>query len=137
MEITFTIEQIITFCAALGAIVGAYQIIAAPVRKLNEKMKDYDTKLDNDNTRLNTLDNNVTSIKTTVESLKDDLIQEFTSQLNNLHEEVKQNDEKMSNEIKFQSKMIYQMLKHLATNNNSGGMDSALNEYVKFYQEKD
>ena len=79
MEITFTIEQVITFCAALGAIVGAYQIIAAPVRKLNEKMKGYDTKLDNDNTRLNTLDNNVTSIKTTVESLKDDLIQEFTS----------------------------------------------------------
>jgi hypothetical protein len=33
--------------------------------------------------------------------------------------------------------MIYQMLKHLATNNNSGGMDAALNEYIKFYQEKD
>lgn len=78
MEITFTIEQIITFCAALGAIVGAYQIIAAPIRKLDEKMKGYDTKLDNDNTRLNTLDSNVTSIKNTLENLKDDLINEFT-----------------------------------------------------------
>jgi hypothetical protein len=34
--------------------------------------------LDNDNTRLNTLDSNVTSIKNTVETLKDDLINEFT-----------------------------------------------------------
>ena len=135
MEITFTIEQVITFCAALGAIVGAYQIIAAPIRKLDEKMKSYDTKLDNDNTRLNTLDNNIISIKETLESLKDDLINEITEQINDLRNEVKENDEKMSSEIKFQSKMTYQMLKHLATNNNSGGMDAALDEYVNFYQD--
>lgn len=137
MEITFTLEQIVTFCAALGAIVGAYQIIAAPIRKLNSKLKEYDEKFKNDNERLNTLDNNVSSIKSTVESLKDDLVEEITEQINNLKEDVKGNDETMSREIKFQSKMTYQMLKHLATNNNSGGMDAALNEYVTFYQEKD
>jgi hypothetical protein len=79
------------------------------------------------------LDNNVSSIKSTVESLKDDLVEEITEQINNLKEDVKDNDEAMSREIKFQSKMTYQMLKHLATNNNSGGMDTALNEYVTFY----
>ena len=40
---------------------------------------------------------------------------------------LKENDEKNGD-------MIYQMLDHLATNNNSGGMKKALDDYNKFFR---
>lgn len=42
-------------------------------------------------------------------------------------DELKENDEKNGD-------MIYQILDHLATNNNTGEMKRALNEYNKFFR---
>lgn len=40
-------------------------------------------------------------------------------------------------DLECQSDMIYQILDHMATNNNTGGMKKALDDYNKFYRKKD
>lgn len=57
-------------------------------------------------------------------------IEEINKSLTSIKDDVsvlKQNDEKNGD-------MIYQMLDHLSTNNNTGGMKKALDDYNQYYR---
>lgn len=57
-------------------------------------------------------------------------IEEINNSLSEIKDDVsilKQNDEKNGD-------MIYQMLDHLSTNNNTGGMKKALDDYNQYYR---
>ena len=57
-------------------------------------------------------------------------IEEINNSLSEIKDDVsvlKQNDEKHGD-------MIYQMLDHLSTNNNTGGMKKALDDYNQYYR---
>lgn len=67
--------------------------------------------------------------KIIVSALKESLMP-IQNQLNEMEKNIKvleQND-------KQKADMIYQMLDHMASNNNSGGMKQALNEYNAYYR---
>ena len=42
--------------------------------------------------------------------------------------------DKITEHLEFQSDMIYQMLDHMASNNNTGGMKKAMDEYNKHFR---
>lgn len=67
--------------------------------------------------------------KIIVSALKESLkpMQEKLDDLEDSIKTLEQND-------KQNADMIYQMLDHMATNNNSGGMKQALNEYNAYYR---
>ena len=62
---------------------------------------------------------------------------------NELNERLDRIEKKLSvvDDLKAEQEMIadtvYQMLDHMATNNNSGGMKKALDKYNKYYREKE
>ena len=67
--------------------------------------------------------------KIIVSALKESLMP-IQNQLNEMEKNIKvleQND-------KQKADMIYQMLDHMASNNNSGGMKKALNDYNAYYR---
>lgn len=71
-----TIEQIIAFFGVVMAIGGGLKYLLTPVIKYNEQQKDifakfrnHDEKLDNDNTRLNMLENDTKQILLSVNAL--------------------------------------------------------------------
>lgn len=49
-------------------------------------------------------------------------------------EKIEKNMESLEKNDKQNGDMIYQMLDHMASNNNSGGMKQALNEYNAYYR---
>lgn len=49
-------------------------------------------------------------------------------------EKIEKNMESLEENDKQNGDMIYQMLDHMASNNNSGGMKQALNEYNAYYR---
>lgn len=72
----------------------------------------------------------VWTIVKAVKSIIEKALKPLTNKIDNLEDkigELKENDKKNGD-------MIYQMLDHLATNNNSGGMKKALDEYNSYYR---
>ena len=135
MTITFTLEQIVTFCAAVGALAGLFQMIAAPIRKLNNRLDGYDEKFKTDKTDIENLKTITNTQTTAINNLRESLSNQITDSINNLKNDIDGHEEKTSRELNMQGKMIYQMLDHLATNNNTGGMKKYLQEYSEFYMD--
>lgn len=72
----------------------------------------------------------VWTIVKAVKSIIEKALKPLTNKIDNLEDkigELKENDKKNGD-------MIYQMLDHLATNNNSGGMKKALDDYNTYYR---
>lgn len=135
MEITFTLEQIITFAAAVGALAGLFQMIATPIRKLNEKLEGYDEKFSNDQQKIIDLENITQAQTQAINNLNTSLSNQITDEITSLRSEIHEHESAAGTEIKMQGKMIYQMLDHMATNNNTGGMRKYLQEYSEFYMD--
>lgn len=135
MEITFTLEQIITFGAAIGALAGLFSMIAAPIRKLNTKLDGYDQKFSNDQQKIIDLETVTQNQTQAINNLNTTLSNQITNEITALRHEIHEHEEETGKEIKMQGKMIYQMLDHMATNNNTGGMKKYLQEYSEFYMD--
>jgi hypothetical protein len=105
MTISF---DLIVLISALGGIVAIY----SSVRKiLKEKEEDKKKEQDKEDKVLQMLDNDKKHL-----SRLDDAI------------------DKLQESTDIQGDMIYAMLSHMATNNNTGGMQSALDKYNSFYR---
>ena len=105
MTISF---DLIVLISALGGIVAIY----SSVRKiLREKDEDKKKEQDKEDKVLQMLDNDKKHL-----SRLDDAI------------------DKLQESTDIQGDMIYAMLSHMATNNNTGGMQSALDKYNSFYR---
>ena len=107
MEITFSLSQIVAIATAITAIVTAYNIVRKPLKEKEEKeKKEREEREKHDEKMLQLLDND----KKRLDKL-DDAIGDIKESL------------------RFQADMTYQILDHLATNNNSGGMKRVMDEY--------
>lgn len=83
-----------------------------------------------DNTVLIALISGICTLLSTVISKWIDYKSGMTKDVKDIKEDIsilKQNDQKNGD-------MIYQMLDHLATNNNTGGMKKALDDYNTFFR---
>lgn len=112
MEITFSLSQIIAICTALTSILTAYNLVRKPLKEKEEKdKKEAEEKQKQEKRILELLDND----KKRLDKLDDGIAD-------------------IKDHLAFQSDMIYQMLDHLATNNNSGGMKDALDRYNQHFR---
>ena len=57
-------------------------------------------------------------------------IRELTDSVNKLTEKV----DGINDDMKMQGDMVYQLLNHASTNNNTGGMREALDKYNAYYR---
>ena len=101
MEITFTLEQIITFAAAVGALAGLFQMIATPIRKLNEKLEGYDEKFSNDQQKIIDLENVTQTQTQAINNLSTSLSNQITNEMNALRDEIHEHEENAGKEIKM------------------------------------
>lgn len=74
---------------------------------------------------------NIKEIKAEVKKPKDEL----NSRLDRIESKLSVVDD-LKAEQEMIADTVYQMLDHMATNNNSGGMRKALDKYNKYYREK-
>lgn len=105
MTISF---DLIVLISALGGIVAIYSSVRKILREKDEDKKKEDEK---EQKVLQMLDNDKKHL-----SRLDDAI------------------DKLQESTDIQGDMIYAMLSHMATNNNTGGMQSALDKYNAFYR---
>lgn len=101
MEVSLTLTELVSICAAIAAIAGAYKIVKKPWEDRKKHDDKIDELLENDKKRLDKLDDAIEDVKKI---------------------------------MKANSDMIYQMLDHMATNNNSGGMKKALDKYNQIFR---
>lgn len=112
MGITFNLAQIVAICTALTSILTAYNLVRKPLKEKEEKdKKEAEEKAKQEKRILELLDND----KKHLEKLDDTI-------------------ERLTEATDIQGDMIYAMLSHMATNNNTGGMQSALDKYNSFYR---
>lgn len=136
MNISFTLEQIVGICTAIAAIAGAYAIISAPIKKYNEKLNNYDTMLRNDKTRLDNLDKAVEANSKLITDMQTTLTKEIKSELGAIKELIDKTNQQNRDENIIQGNMIYEMLDHMATNNNTGNMNKLIKEYSAYYRNR-
>lgn len=112
MGITFNLAQIVAICTALTSILTAYNLVRKPLKEKEEKdKKEAEEKAKQEKRILELLDND-------------------KKRLDKLDQAV----DKINEHLEFQSDMIYQMLDHMATNNNTGGMKDALDRYNQHFR---
>ncbi len=62
-----------------------------------------------------------------------DALTKLTEETQHLQALQVKDQERMSDRLDMLSDMTYQLLSHAATNNNTGGMQTALDKYVKYF----
>lgn len=77
------------------------------------------------------------AVWTIIQSIKKIIVSALNDSLKPMQdkiEKIEKNMESLEKNDKQNGDMIYQMLDHMASNNNSGGMKQALNEYNAYYR---
>lgn len=75
MDITFSLAQILSVCAIITTVAGAYKIVSSPVKGLNAKFEKYDKMLANDKERIDKLDKALDGIQKDIAMNSDMLYQ--------------------------------------------------------------
>ena len=112
MEITFSLSQIIAICTALTSILTTYNLVRKPLKEKEERdKKEAEEKAKQEKRILELLDNDKRHLDKLDEGIAD-----------------------IKDHLKFQGDMTYAILKHMATNNATGEMQKALDDYNNYFR---